>query len=758
MISAWRKLTKKQDEKHVFPVGIAPVEQSMQKKYAKGVQYNMKVIIKGDRNTGKSTLLHRLTGGKFKEEYLPTHEIQVANVNWNYRGADDIVKVEVWDIVDKSSRKRTQSDSLKITNDEVQESPTDGMALDAELINVYKGTHGVILTMDISKNWTWLYVQRELEKIPYHIPVLVMANFRDMGDHRVVPTDEIVAHLEHLDRPSGSAEVYFTEASMKHGFGLQFIYRFLNMPFLILQRETLLRQLEANTLEIEDTRESLSIDTTSSDQDYGLFKDMMTETLNPTILESNSTNPSPSEQRKEEPARTSTDDTETPTPKPTPTQSKSDSTPKQLPVATVPPTVHVTETPKPSIFQAYKAKLFGGGDATPKKEEVKIPKENSDDAPPIDDFNPGELDDDFLAGGGSGVSSQNRRMKTMSESDDDDGGNPMVAGFEDLESDNEPVFEQQFSIEADFDDLSDDERTKLEESEVSIIAQIKSSKAKNKKQDTDSPIDDIIHDTQSLAVSEKKEYDDIEEDGEHGGEQRVEEAKSVVDTNISLVEQKQDNSNTVAYITNDTSLNTDNKTSKKKRVEIKIENVSRVHQDSNKQEGEDEEEDEVYVIADDVDVENEWMKNNDESDNESDVEVKTTEKKAAEPSVNSTEAVTESVTDTSLQFNVDELEMFMTNQLQRNVEPEVAPSEESPKVKKKKKKKTATSDETTETPPSEKKKKKKKKVTEGTENETPVSTKTKKVKSSDTSTTEKKKKKTKKAPPKSELDSFFDEM
>ena len=42
--SAWRKFTKKQDEKPLFPMGVAPVDQSMQKKYAKGVQYNSKFI------------------------------------------------------------------------------------------------------------------------------------------------------------------------------------------------------------------------------------------------------------------------------------------------------------------------------------------------------------------------------------------------------------------------------------------------------------------------------------------------------------------------------------------------------------------------------------------------------------------------------------------------------------------------------------------------------------------------------------------
>ena len=36
-------------------------------------------------------------------------------------------------------------------------------------------------------------------------------------------------------RPTGSAEVYFSESSMKDGFGLRFVYKFINMPFLMLQ-------------------------------------------------------------------------------------------------------------------------------------------------------------------------------------------------------------------------------------------------------------------------------------------------------------------------------------------------------------------------------------------------------------------------------------------------------------------------------------------------------------------------------------------
>ncbi|CAF2972063.1 unnamed protein product [Rotaria sp. Silwood2] len=252
-----------------------PLSQGLQKKYARGVQYNMKLVIRGECNTGKSVLWSRLQGCQFIEDYIPSDEIRVATINWSSRVCEDaIIKVEVWDVVDKSRKKRRPvNPSLKLSN--AINVPVADISLDAEFLDVYKSTAGVLFIYDITKPWTWDYIEREIVKVPAHIPILLIGNQLDLGHHRKVPIDKCLNFIENLNRGTMGSVVRYCESSMRNGFGLQYIHQFLNIPFLQLQRECLLQQLQINARDMDASLEEIDTYARSTDNNYDLFIEML---------------------------------------------------------------------------------------------------------------------------------------------------------------------------------------------------------------------------------------------------------------------------------------------------------------------------------------------------------------------------------------------------------------------------------------------------------------------------------------------------
>ncbi|XP_043913991.1 rab-like protein 6 [Protopterus annectens] len=504
MLSALKKLVGSEQgpmrDSKIIPAGLQSMNQSLQRRFAKGVQYNMKIVIRGDRNTGKTTLWHRLQGKKFVEDYIPTQAIQVTSIHWNYKTTDDVVKVEVWDIVDKGKTKK-RGDTLKLENDP-QEADTQ-MALDAEFLDVYKNCNGVVMMFDITKQWTFNYIEKELPNVPRDIPVCVLGNYRDMGEHRVILPDDVRTFIDRLNRPPGSSYILYAESSMKNSFGLKYLHKFFNIPFLQLQRETLLRQLETNQLDIDATLEELCVQQETEDQNYEIFLDMMEARSRgcPTPLSSNGQSPSSGSQSPVVPPNSASTGSSSPgvplqpaqscppnsTPSPSPSTSpapvrepQDTSTPSPSSVTPAPPVANAAAptTQRRSII----SRLFGSSAATENSISqpdavAPSPVKTPNNIQSLDDFVPEEsLDRSFLEDSGA----QKEREKAEphdSESDaETGGGNPMVAGFQDdLDPDDQVLLKSSVKdrvISADITLSSDEEEAKrhkvLEDEDIHV--------------------------------------------------------------------------------------------------------------------------------------------------------------------------------------------------------------------------------------------------------------------------------------------------
>ena len=267
----------------------------------------VKVLLKGERNVGKSMLFKRLQGQPFSEAYIPSTAISTAHIHWNYKVSDDNVVVEVWDVVDKGKLNGiTKYDDAVLDGDEDDDQPTPEQlqmkalalakseyeveqlkksnspvvnptntdhqlaVIDANIVDVYKHCNAVLLVFDITKPWTWDYVKVEiLTKVPQGVEVAVLANCKDLESKRVVSQTEVA---EFCDKRGISV----IECSSLNCYGLKQLYTWLNIPFLKMKINITKQQLVLLEEELTFGKEEVDLNLRASS--YTDYVQMLKET------------------------------------------------------------------------------------------------------------------------------------------------------------------------------------------------------------------------------------------------------------------------------------------------------------------------------------------------------------------------------------------------------------------------------------------------------------------------------------------------
>jgi len=155
-------------------------------------QYTMKIVIRGERGTGKTSLWRRLQGLPFGREYFITPEIQISTINWSFKNNEETVKVDVWDIVDEGFIAGTPVDTRakdlkpaelggKLTSmiSKVNAGKHQIAALDASTCDVYKGVRMVVFMVNPYYESSLQYVQEKYEDVPTDVSILILLNFLD---------------------------------------------------------------------------------------------------------------------------------------------------------------------------------------------------------------------------------------------------------------------------------------------------------------------------------------------------------------------------------------------------------------------------------------------------------------------------------------------------------------------------------------------------------------------------------------------------
>jgi hypothetical protein len=252
---------------------------ALRRKLGRGATYNLKVLVRGDMSTGKSSLVRRLQGLPFQADLPPTREITTGHVDWSAPDCEDTVKVEVWDVCDTAVSEQSKRRSAVPGTPRGLSLEHGRGALDADNIDVFRGAHAVVYVFDPRKRWTLDYVQRQLPSVPPQVSVLILGGFADLlttdaegaEPADVVPVEE-VQRMAEAEAARRGRPVLSARASMLDCYGLDVLYNFLQLPYCLAKEQGLARSQEELTARQARAEEGLRADVAAQEYESHRYK------------------------------------------------------------------------------------------------------------------------------------------------------------------------------------------------------------------------------------------------------------------------------------------------------------------------------------------------------------------------------------------------------------------------------------------------------------------------------------------------------
>lgn len=187
------------------------------------------IAVHGRRKVGKTTLIRKMLDLPLSMRYTPTPTMEATEFCWkSERHPDEIIKITIWEVVDRALKNNSSSDIL---------------LPDAQTVDTLTTSDGIIILYDPNNEETADYAISIIEKAPEKLPIICLANFLDRRKMIKKIPDKFDKYNERIVH--AQAAIYFNK-------GLKNLAEWLDVPLLYNREKSFMKRAEIADEEIND--------------------------------------------------------------------------------------------------------------------------------------------------------------------------------------------------------------------------------------------------------------------------------------------------------------------------------------------------------------------------------------------------------------------------------------------------------------------------------------------------------------------------